>query len=98
MIIGKFGVGSDIQYQEVIEGSLILMADRAVDLIYLKYLKAAITYEHDVRAGTYPFARGEVREAVCNALIHCKWGFGLKIRECISVMPVYFQAIGQQKA
>lgn len=35
--IGKFGVGSDLQYQDVVEGSLILIADRVVELIYLKY-------------------------------------------------------------
>ena len=29
--IGKFGVGSDLQYQDVVEGSLILMADRVVE-------------------------------------------------------------------
>ena len=70
--IGKFGVGSDLQYQDVIEGSLILIADRVVDLIYLKYLKATITYEKDLRVETYPFAREAIREAVYNALIHCK--------------------------
>ena len=35
--IGRFGIGSDLQYQDVVEGSLILIADRVVDLIYLKY-------------------------------------------------------------
>ena len=34
---------------------------------YQKYLKAAITYEHDIRVETYPFAREAVREA-CNEL------------------------------
>lgn len=31
------------------------MADQVIDLIYTKYLKAKITYEHDVRVETYPF-------------------------------------------
>ncbi len=78
--IGRFGVGSDLQYQDVIEGSLILIVDRVVDLIYLKYLKARITYENDVRIETYPFAREAVREAVYNALIYCKWEDGIPIR------------------
>lgn len=78
--IGKFGIGSDLQYQDVVEGSLILIADRVVDLIYLKYLKAAITYEHDVRVETYPFSREAVREAVYNALIHCKWEDGIPVQ------------------
>ena len=78
--IGRFGIGSDLQYQDVVEGSLILIADRVVDLIYLKYLKAKITYENDVRVETYPFAREAVREAVYNALIHCKWEDGIPIQ------------------
>ena len=31
---------------------------------YLKYLKGKITYEHDRRVETYPFAREAIREAV----------------------------------
>ena len=78
--IGKFGIGSDLQYQDVVDGSLILIADRIVELIYLKYLKAVITYERDVRVEIYPFAREAVREAVYNALIHCKWEDGIPIQ------------------
>lgn len=77
--IGRFGVGSDLQYQDVVEGSLILIADRVVYLIYLKYLKAKTTYENDVRIEIYPFASEAVREAVYNALIHCKWEDGIPI-------------------
>ena len=68
--IGKFGIGSDLQYQDVVEGSLILIADRLVELIYLKYLKASISYDKEIRVETYPYAREAVREAVYNALIH----------------------------
>lgn len=101
--IGRFGIGSDLQYQDVVEGSLILIADRVVDLIYLKYLKAKITYENDVRVETYPFAREAVREAVYNALIHCKWEDGIPIQIRIEDKNMYisnacvFQMIGQLK-
>lgn len=44
-----------------------------IDLIYLKYLKAAVSYHKETRVETYPFARDAVREAVYNALIHCNW-------------------------
>lgn len=87
--IGKFGVGSDLQYQDVVEGSLILIADRVVELVYLKYLKAAITYEHDVRVETYPFSREAVREAVYNALIHCKWEDGIPVQIRIEDEAMY---------
>lgn len=68
--IGKFE-GSELLYQDEVHGSLLIMADRVIDLIYLKYLKAAISYYKDTRVETYPFARDAVREAVFNALIHC---------------------------
>jgi ATP-dependent DNA helicase RecG len=67
--IGKFE-GSELLYQDEVHGSLIIMADRVIDLIYLKYLKAAISYYKETRVETYPFARDAVREAVFNALIH----------------------------
>ena len=70
--IGKFE-GSELLYQDEVHGSLILMADRVIDLIYLKYLKAAVTYHKETRVETYPYAREAVCEAVYNALIHCNW-------------------------
>lgn len=70
--IGKFE-GSELLYQDEVHGSLLLMADRIIDLIYLKYLKAAVSYHKETRVETYPFAREAIREAVYNALIHCNW-------------------------
>ena len=87
--IGKFGKGSDLQYQDLVEGSLILMADRVVELIYLKYLKAAISYEKEKRVETYPFAREAVREAVYNALVHCKWEDGIPVQIRIEDNAMY---------
>ena len=49
MKIGRFTNAVDLQYQDTIEDSLIKIADKVIDLIYLKYLKAKITYEHDRR-------------------------------------------------
>lgn len=70
--IGKFE-GSELLYQDEVHGSLLLMADRVIDLIYLKYLKTAVSYHRETRVEIYPFARDAVREAVYNALIHCNW-------------------------
>ncbi len=72
--------GSEILYQDEIHGSLILMADRVVDFVYLKYLKAKISYYKETRVETYPFARDAVREAVYNALIHCNWADNVPIQ------------------
>lgn len=87
--IGRFGIGSDLQYQDVVEGSLILIADRVVELIYLKYLKASISYDKEVRVETYPYAREAIREAVYNALIHCKWEDGIPIQIRIEDEAMY---------
>jgi len=38
--IGKFGERGTVEYHDDLEGSLISTADKIVDLIYLKYLKA----------------------------------------------------------
>lgn len=35
--IGKFGEGADLQYQDEVHGSLFIIADRVIELIYLKY-------------------------------------------------------------
>ena len=70
--IGKFE-GSELLYQDEVHGSLLLIADRVIELIYLKYLKAAVSYHKETRVETYPYARDAVREAVYNALIHCNW-------------------------
>lgn len=51
-----------------------------MDLIYLKYLKAAISYYKETRVETYPFPRDGIREAVFNALIHCNWAESVPIQ------------------
>ena len=71
--IGYFGEGSDLRYQDEIHGSLFIQADRVIELIYLKYMKADISYENVTRIETYPLPKSAVREAVYNALIHSNY-------------------------
>lgn len=78
--IGRFSSGADLQYQDTIEESLIKIADKTIDLIYLKYLKAKISYVHDRRVETYPYARDAIREAVYNAIAHNCYMFGTPIQ------------------
>ena len=77
--VGKFANGT-VEYHDDLEGSLISTADKVVDLIYLKYLKAKITYEHDRRVETYPFARNAIREAIYNAIAHNCYMYGTPIQ------------------
>ena len=78
--VGKFGKNGDLLYQHTFEGSLITTAYKVVDLIYLMYLKAKISYDHDVRVETYPYARDAVHEAIFNALAHNCYMFGSPIQ------------------
>ena len=87
--IGKFGEGSDLQYQDELHGSLIQIADKVIDLIYLKYLKATITYEKDIRIETYPFPREAIREAIYNALIHNNYAESIPIQVRIEDHKLY---------
>ena len=87
--IGKFGEGADLQYQDEIHGSLFIIADRVIELIYLKYLKATITYDKEIRIETYPYPRDGVREAVFNALIHCNWAESIPIQIRIEQENMY---------
>ena len=77
--VGKFANGT-VEYHDNLEGSLISTADKIMDLIYLKYLKAKITYEHDRRVETYPFARNAIREAIYNAIAHNCYMYGTPIQ------------------
>ncbi len=68
--IGYFESDSELCYQDEVHGPLIIQAMQTVDLIYTKYLKAAISYKEITRIETYPFSKEAIREAVFNAIIH----------------------------
>ena len=78
--IGKFEDGCELVHQDVLSGSLISIADKVMDVLYLKYIKATITYENDRRVEHYPYLRSAVREIVYNALVHCNWSDGIPIQ------------------
>ncbi len=67
--IGYFR-GSELLYQDVIEGDLFTQVDRTMDLLYTKYTKALISYDGVYRVETFPVPREAMREAVINAIIH----------------------------
>ena len=78
--IGFFGDGPDLQYQDEIYGSLFIQADRVVELIYLKYFKARISYDGLIRVERYPIPKDVMREAVFNALMHSNYDSGVQIQ------------------
>ena len=69
--IGFFGDSdSDLQYQDEIHGALIEQIDRAIDLVYTKYMKARITYDGIQRKEIFMFPRDAFREILLNAVVH----------------------------
>jgi len=78
--IGYFETDADLRYQDEIHGSLFIQADRIIDLIYLKYLKAEISYSNVTRIETYPFPKAAIREAVYNAIIHSNYAAQIPIQ------------------
>ena len=78
--IGKFGKGSDLIHHEEIRGSLFVMAERIMEVLYLKYLTATISYDGNTRVERYPYPPEAIRETIYNALIHCDWSAGYPIQ------------------
>lgn len=78
--VGKFDERGRVVYHNDLEESLIVNASKVIDLIYQMYLKAKISYEHDIRVEEYPFAREAIREAVYNAIAHNCYMYGTPIQ------------------
>jgi len=74
--IGYFQNDAELLYQDEIFGSLIGIADRVMDTIYVKYFKGLIRYEGIQRIDDYPISRDVLREAVLNAVIHKDYSTG----------------------
>ncbi len=78
--IGFFETDADLRYQDEVHGSLMIQADRVIDLLYTKYLTAEISYDNITRIEHYPFPKDAVREAVFNALVHQDFSVGVPVQ------------------
>ena len=88
--IGFFGVSdADLLYQDEIHGPLIEHADKAIDIIYQKYLKALISYDDIQRVETYIFPREGFREILLNAINHKDYSTGIPIQISIYEDKIY---------
>lgn len=68
--IGYFENDADLIYQDEVHGSLLQQVDKALDLIYFKYLRAKISYNGIQRIERYPFPHAAIREALLNSVAH----------------------------
>ena len=62
--------GTEILFQNIVQGDLFSQIDDAMDLLYSKYTRALISYDGIYRVETVPVPRDAMREAVTNAVMH----------------------------
>jgi ATP-dependent DNA helicase RecG len=67
--VGFFENEADLIYQDEVHGPLLTLADKTLDLVYFKYLKAKISYQGIRRVERYPFPEEALREALLNAIV-----------------------------
>lgn len=69
--IGRFGESdADLKFQDVLEGNLIEMADKVMEILKGKYLTSPIHYEGIQRIEVLEYPEPALREAILNAIVH----------------------------
>lgn len=69
--IGRFGAGAaNLIIQDMIDGDLIRMPDRVLDILDTKYLVRPIHYKRLRREEPLELPEKGLREIICNAIIH----------------------------
>ena len=61
---------ADLVYQDEVKGPIIMQAEKAVEIIYFKYLKALIRYEGVTRIEEYLIPKEAFREILFNSINH----------------------------
>lgn len=78
--IGFFRSDDDLAFQDEVKGSLMEQAEKVIDLLLTKYLKAQITYDGLQRKESFPVPPAALREAVLNAIVHKDYASGIPIQ------------------
>lgn len=69
--IGRFGVSeSDLMFQDIVEGNIIQMTERVIELLRSKYLISNIHYEGLQRVERLEIPEDALRELINNAICH----------------------------
>ena len=92
--IGYFETDADLLYQDEIHGSLLEQVDKAIELIYLKYMRAKISYEGIQRIERYFVPEAALREALLNAVCHKQYQSGVPIQISVYEDRLYVANVG----
>ena len=82
-------------YQDEIHGNILEQIEKAMDLLFTKYIKANISYEGIQRVETYEYPKEAVREALLNAIIHKDYSGNTPIQISIYKDKMMFWNDGQ---
>ncbi len=73
--LGRFGISdTDLISHDIIEGNILDMPEKIIDLLRTKYLHSPITYEGIERKERLEYPEKAIREAVLNAIVHRDYG------------------------
>lgn len=79
--IGFFENDADLIFQDEVHGNLFEQIEKAIDLLFTKYIKAFISYENKIhRVETYEYPKDAIREALLNAIAHKDYSGGVPIQ------------------
>ncbi|NCC99682.1 MAG: transcriptional regulator [Bacteroidia bacterium] len=78
--IGYFQTDTELIFQDEIKGNLFEQVEKAIEILFTKYIKAIISYEGIHRVETYEYPKDAVREALLNALAHKDYSVGTPIQ------------------
>ena len=93
--IGYFESDADLLYQDEVHGSILEQVDKAIELIYFKYMRAKITYEGIQRRERYFVPQAALREALLNAICHKQYESGIPIQISVYEDKLYVANIGR---
>jgi ATP-dependent DNA helicase RecG len=93
--IGYFQSDDDLKFQDEIHGNLFEQIDKAMDLLFSKYIKAEISYEGINRVEKFEYPKEAVREALLNAIAHKDYSGGVPIQISVYSDKIIFWNEGQ---
>jgi ATP-dependent DNA helicase RecG len=93
--IGFFETDDDLKFQDEIHGNLFEQIEKAMDLLFTKYIKADISYEGINRVEKYEYPKDAVREALLNAIAHKDYSGGVPIQISVYNDKIIFWNEGQ---
>lgn len=93
--IGYFESDSELLYQDEVHGSILEQVDKAIELIYFKYMRAKIMYEGIYRRERYFVPEAALREALLNAICHKQYESRIPIQVSVYDDRLYVANVGR---